>query len=85
MVEVVQKHFPELKETMKGHGRKTKSGLRSTKVLVNEEGEPVEKGDSDKTKQKQIFMKLVTMEEELHNKIFTDQTGAFPHRSSKGT
>ena len=72
MVKVVQKHFPKLEEMAKGHGRKTKVGLRSTKVQVNED-------------KKTIFMKLVNMEEKLHNKIFTDQTGAFPYRLSKGT
>ncbi len=30
--DAVIKHFPELEETHKGHGRKTRSGLRSTKT-----------------------------------------------------
>ena len=30
--EVVNKHFPKSKETFKGQGRKTRSGLRSTKT-----------------------------------------------------
>ena len=30
--EAVNKHFPKSKETLKGHGRKTRSGLRSTKT-----------------------------------------------------
>jgi hypothetical protein len=33
-VKAVAKHFPESEETMKGHGRKTKSGLWSTKAQV---------------------------------------------------
>jgi hypothetical protein len=33
-VKAVAKYFPESEETMKGHGRKTKSGLRSTKTLL---------------------------------------------------
>jgi len=35
----VAKHFPESEETMKGHGRKTKSRLRSTKAQVKRESE----------------------------------------------
>ena len=29
--EMANKHYPESEETLKGHGRKTRSGLRSTK------------------------------------------------------
>jgi hypothetical protein len=36
-VKAVAKHFPESEETMKGHGRKTKSGLRSTKANADSE------------------------------------------------
>jgi len=38
-VKAVAKHFPESEETMKGHGRKTKSRLRSTKAQVKRESE----------------------------------------------
>jgi hypothetical protein len=31
IAKAVTKHYPESKETMKGHGRKGRSGLRSTK------------------------------------------------------
>ena len=74
MIKVVQKHFLESKEMKKEHARKMKVGLQTTKVKVNEEGEPVERAgdDSNRAKRKEIFMKLVDMEEELHNKIFTD-------------
>ena len=56
-------------------------------MKVNKEGEPVGKAgdDSKRAKRKEIFMKLVDMEEELHNKIFSNQTGMFPYMSSKGT
>ena len=71
---------------MKGHSRKLKLGIRSTKVKVNASKVPVEdRGDnSTKAKRKDIFMRLVDMEDTLHNKIFSDQTGAFPYRLSKG-
>jgi len=35
-VDAVRRHFPESDETHKGHGRKTPSGLRSTKQKENE-------------------------------------------------
>jgi hypothetical protein len=31
----IAKHYPESKETLKGHGQKTRSRLRSTKHLTN--------------------------------------------------
>ena len=40
--------------------------------------------NSTKTKRKEIFIKLVDFEDALHNKIFSDQTGTFPYRSSQG-
>ena len=80
MVKVVQRHFPELDELTKGHGRKTKAGLWTTKVKVNKNETPV--GDmgnnSTKAKRKEIFIRLVDIEDALPNKNFSDQTGAFP-------
>ena len=57
-----------------------------TQVKVNERGIPVEEmGDNlTKAKRKEIFIKLVDLKDALHNKIFSDQTGAFPYRSSWG-
>ena len=37
-----------------------------------------------KATRKDIFMRLVDMEDVLHNKVFLDQTGTFPYQSSKG-
>jgi hypothetical protein len=34
-IDAVQQHFPESDKTHKGHGRKTPSGLRSTKPKEN--------------------------------------------------
>ena len=81
MIKTVQKHFLESKEMKKGHARKMKVGLQTTKVKVNKEGEPLGRAgdDSNRAKRKEIFMKLVDMEEELHNKTFSNQTGAFPY------
>ena len=40
--------------------------------------------NSPKAKRKEICMRLVNIEGALHNKIFLDQTGAFPYRLSRG-
>ena len=40
--------------------------------------------NSTKTKRKEIFIKLVDLKDALHNKIFSDQTGTFPYRLSRG-
>ncbi len=42
--EAVNKHFPESEETLKGHGQKTRSGLRSTKTSTqNDDDEEIGK------------------------------------------
>ena len=40
--EIVQKYYPESEETLKGHARKFKSGLRSTKKLATHPGQDPE-------------------------------------------
>ena len=84
--DAVQKHFPEAEETLKGHSRKIKVGIQLTKVNVNGNKSPGEDDDnnSTKAKRKEIFIKLVDLKDALHNKIFSDHTGAFPYRSSQG-
>ena len=86
MVEMVTKNFPKSEKRIKGHNRKIKAGLRSTKVKRSKNGKPEEdkEENSTKAKRKETFIKLVDLEEELHNKIFTDKTGTFPYRSSQG-
>ena len=42
----VAKHFPESEETWKGHGRKIKSGLRSTKQAIVDESDSQAKTNS---------------------------------------
>ena len=84
----VAKHFPESKETMKGHARKTHSGLRLTKrkqsCEVNTDNEHNYIG-APTTKHWDIFTRMYNVgeEEELHC-IYSDQTGRFPRKSSKG-
>jgi hypothetical protein len=89
-VKAVAKHFPESEETMKGHGRKTKSGLWSTKAQVKSES----KFDDIKnatmrnpahplTKQKESVLMVFDLSNEAQRVMYTDQTGKFPKKSSK--
>jgi hypothetical protein len=86
----VNKHYPELEETHKGHSRKMRSGLRSTKTATTS-------NDDDKddktcathspcptTKQKTIFSKVYDLEDEAQLKMYTYLTGRFPKKSSRG-
>ena len=94
-VEAVRRHFPESDETHKGHGRKTPSGLRSTKP--KEQHETLDNDDafqfntSDDVplrpikKEKTIFCRILDMEDKVTQKIWTDQPGRFPKRSMKGS
>ena len=56
--EIVQKYYPELEETLKGHTRKFKSGLRSTKKAAEPQGQ-------DPEKESQNNLDVVTPTEEL--------------------
>jgi hypothetical protein len=93
-VEAVRGHFPESDGTHKGHGRKTPSGLRLTKLMEHEtldnddvfqfntpEEVPVRPIKMEKT----IFCKILDMEDEVTQKIWTDQPGRFPKKSMKGS
>ncbi len=75
---------------MKGHGRKTKSGLWSTKAQVKSES----KFDDIKnatmrnpahplTKQKESVLMVFDLSNEAQRVMYTDQTGKFPKKSSK--
>ena len=76
------KYFPESDEMWKGHGRKIKAGLRSTKQLVQtEENETTE---MEIPEEKAIFVKEYDLANELDRKMYTDQTGKFPVTSYKG-
>jgi hypothetical protein len=87
-VKAVTKHFPESKETMKGHRQKGKSGLRSTKTT-----EPIikiEPGIIDQThlqastKMHHIFINVFDIKDKAVRTIYTNQPGRFPKKSSKG-
>jgi hypothetical protein len=89
----IAKHFPESKETLKGHARKTKSGQRSTKRNPGWENNLINKHEADAgveitrptTKECNIFVQIYNVEEdEALLKMYTDQTGRFPKKSSRG-
>ena len=76
---------------MRGHGRKTKSGLQSTKAQVKSES----KFDDIKnatmrnpahplTKQKELVLMVFDLGDEAQRVMYTNQTGKFPKKSSKG-
>ena len=90
------KHFPESEETMKGHGRKTRSGLRSTKQTTRNEIDSVDDdNDYDNSvrenppprltaRAREIYCTVYDLDDEAQQKIYTDQTGRFPKKSSRG-
>ena len=86
--EAVNKNFPESKETLKGHGRKTRSGLRSTKVTPHiddeEDREEATKLSRPPTKQKESNIHIYDLSDETERLMYTDQTGRFPQKSSRG-
>ena len=70
------KYFPESEETWRGHGRKIKSGVRSTKQMVEEE----EKRTAAATisNEQAMFVKDFNLKDEANRVMFSDQTGHFP-------
>jgi hypothetical protein len=86
--EAVNKNFPESEETSKGHGRKTRSGLRLTKGTPQtdgkEETEEATKLTRPPTKQKEAIIRVYDLSKEAERLMYTDQTGQFPQKSSRG-
>jgi len=80
--ETAARYFPESDEMWKGHGRKIKSGLRSTKKLVEEEALQTER--ITLPNERAIYVQDFDLSSEAERKIFTDQTGRFPATSFRG-
>ena len=77
------KHFPESEETWRGHGRKIKSGLRSTKQIV--ENEEKETAAAPVPREKAIIVQCFDLKDKADRiMFFSDQTGRFPVTSYKG-
>lgn len=82
----INRHFPESIETQKGHMRHQRKGLRSTKTPAVKPGVTAkELADLEiekktlRAKEKDIYVDIWD-EKEI---IYTDQTGQFPHTSSR--
>ena len=58
--EIVQKYCPESEETLKGHARKFKSGLRSTKKAIEHQEQ-----EQEQEQEIQQSMEVVTPTEEF--------------------
>ena len=78
--ENVSKHFPESIETQKGHMKKQRQNVRSTKVKMPTET-VTEETELTRTLAKQnIMMKIFNASET----VYSDQTGRLPVQSSRG-
>jgi len=67
----VNKHFPESIETQKGHMKKQRQNVRSTKQKMSADAESTEEGELIRAISKQ-------------NILISDQTGRLPVQSSRG-
>ncbi len=83
-------YFPESEETMKVHGRKTKSGLRSTKTPLKSDdvNDDIETASihfpHPPTKQKKLVLRIFDLSNKAQQLMYTNQTGKFPKKLSKG-
>ncbi len=87
--DAVNRHYPDSEETPKGHGRKALSGLHSTKVTTpaldnSAEVFGVEDSTRPTKKKKTVFHWILDMEDKATLKIYTNQPGQFPRKSSRG-
>jgi hypothetical protein len=76
---LIHKYFPDSDETIKGHIKGQRQGIRSTKPHNNDNEAPIPT-TSQITKENFIHTHVINLSEEIHS----DQTGAFPHTSQRG-
>ncbi len=83
------KHFTKSKKTIKGHAQKAKSGQQSTKRKPSCDDNLVSKHKAEEecthlsTKEREIFICVYNVKDnKALLKIYTDQTGCFPKKSS---
>ena len=67
----------------KGHGRKIKLGLRSTKQALPDELKTPPTGKPRQVEH-ELHVKTYNLQEDLDRKQYSDQTGKFPITSHKG-
>ena len=75
-VEAVNKHFPKSIETQKGHLKKQRQNVRSTKQQCSSEADALEKALAAQ----KYMVKVINAD----RTVYTDQTGRFPIQSSRG-
>ena len=80
----MRRNFPKSIETWKGHGRKIKMNLRSTKKLIEEEVEATNDIESVHQATECCYHAVYDLEQDLDRKMYTDQTGRFPTTSYRG-
>jgi hypothetical protein len=84
-MEAVSKYFPESDKTHKGHGRKRRSGLRSTKKATPQESEENNVIMPRPTlKSGEVHVRITNVLKEATGKLSTDQTGRLPRKSQRG-
>ncbi len=89
-IKAAAKYFPESKETMKGHGQKTKNGLCSTKTPLksDDDNDDIKTAPNHlphpPTKQKELVLRIFDLSNEAQWLMYTNQTRKFPKKSSKG-
>ncbi len=75
---------------MKGHGRKTKSGLRSTKTPAKSDDDNVDIETASihlphpPTKQKELVLRIFDLSNKAQRLMYTNHSIKFPKKSSKG-
>ncbi len=77
---LVSKHFPESVETQKGHMKKQRQNVRSTKEKVIISAASDNEELTRATSKQNIMVKVINADAT----VYTDQTGRFPVQSSRG-
>ena len=77
--ENILKHFPESDETIKGHMKQVKQGVRSTKVIA--EDAMLDSNPTPGVKHKDVYLRVFDATKKA---MYTDQTGKFPITSARG-
>lgn len=80
-IAAVRKHCPDADETQKGHMKKQRQGVRSTRIKEKSGSNDTSFIESSPPKKlKDVYVKLFNVSETMHS----DQTGRFPATSSRG-
>ena len=80
-IKAVNNHFPKSEKTQKGHMKGQRQRVKSTKTGGEKANQKdIETPQKPLQKKNDINCKIIDLKET----IYTDQTGQFPHLSSKG-